>query len=612
MTIESVTPNPPIVKPTPSDRFSTAAASSRTNRFPFKRPTAVLSFLLALLPGAKSSATTALAVNCGSTIRSATHAGSGSLYGLLETKPADLTALVAPLVPHVFRNPPRSGNSNQHPFGAIIPVVQRLAGPVPSASVQVILADLLPGFPYQYPGQSSWISQVTSFINDKQSAGIHLYGYEIWNEPKGTWNTVNGDFNSALWLPTYQKIRQLDPSVPIIGPSYAIYNHSDMLAFMTWCKTNNCLPDIASWHELSTGVGSVSGHITDYRSIESSLGLSRRKITINEYCDPDHNLEGQPGSCAMFLGKFERYQIDSACISWWFTAVPGRLGSLLATDTAKGAGWWFFNWYGQMNGNMVTVTPTNEATANLDGLASVDSGSKTVTVLCGGGNDGTISVAINSLPSFVGSSANVTVQAVSWVSKDTVSSGPTTISSGARSISNGSLTVTISGANASTGYRIALTPATVSGADVWLEAERGVVGSLWQKPSDSTASNGVYCTITPGNNSTASAPTSSSGWIQLPFTVGTAGTYNLWFRTECPDANGDSFWVRVDNGSWTLWNGITSSSTWGWNEFSTAFSLGTGSHTLDVAYREDGAKLDKVYFTTGTTVPSGTGGAANN
>ena len=48
------------------------------------------------------------------------------------------------------------------------------------------------------------------------------------------------------------------------------------------------------------------------------------------------------GSSARFIGKFERYKVDSAMITWWFTNAPGRLGSLLATNTEKGAGWFLY------------------------------------------------------------------------------------------------------------------------------------------------------------------------------------------------------------------------------------------------------------------------------
>ncbi|MDP4180928.1 MAG: hypothetical protein Q8942_07530 [Bacillota bacterium] len=150
--------------------------------------------------------------------------------------------------------------------------------------------------------------------------------------------------------------------------------------------------------------------------------------------------------------------VDSACISWWFTAHPGRLGSLLATDTQKGAGWYFYKWYGDMTGNMVSVTPPNDASTQMDGAACVDSGSKYICLIFGGPNDGSASVTFKNIPSFIGSSATVKVEKVDWVSKDTVCNGTTTISTTNCTVSNGQINVTLPSCNNSSGYRIYITP----------------------------------------------------------------------------------------------------------------------------------------------------------
>lgn len=148
---------------------------------------------------------------------------------------------------------------------------------------------------------------------------------------------------------------------------------------------------------------------------------------------------------------------------------------------------------------------------------------------------------------------------------------------------------------------------------IWLEAERGTVGATWNdNVADTTASAGQYVTVKPGNNSTASAPTTAAGLVTLTFNVTTAGTYKLWFRTICPDANGDSFWVKMDSGSFAMWNGITAATAWRWDSFATTYTLSAGSHTLTIGYREDGAKLDKVYLTAAGDTPTGTGGTASN
>lgn len=146
---------------------------------------------------------------------------------------------------------------------------------------------------------------------------------------------------------------------------------------------------------------------------------------------------------------------------------------------------------------------------------------------------------------------------------------------------------------------------------IWLEAECGSVGSLWNKPSDATASNSQYVTIQPGNNSTATAPTNTAGHITFPLSVAQTGTYRLFARVLGPTPNDDSFWVRVDGGSWVMWNNWFTTA-WTWRQFPNTFNLGAGSHTLTFAFREDGARLDKINVTTSTTAPTGTGPAASN
>ncbi len=151
------------------------------------------------------------------------------------------------------------------------------------------------------------------------------------------------------------------------------------------------------------------------------------------------------------------------------------------------------------------------------------------------------------------------------------------------------------------------------GTAVWLEGERGTVGSTWlDNQSDGAASSGQYVTVQPGNNAINSAPATAAGWVQLPFSVSQAGTYRVWIRRKTPNADADSFWVRMDNGGFVMWNNIPTASSWAWAQYPTTFNLSAGNHTLTFGYREDGAQLDKVYVTNGTDTPSGTGGTPNN
>lgn len=135
----------------------------------------------------------------------------------------------------------------------------------------------------------------------------------------------------------------------------------------------------------------------------------------------------------------------------------------------------------------------------------------------------------------------------------------------------------------------------VTDSGVWIEAECGTVGSLWNIAADENASNDAYVTIKPGNNSTDEAPADNNGLITYTFDAEETGTYYIYSRLICPSANDDSFWLKMDNGSFASWNNINAPS-WQWVKNNNGYSLSEGSHTLTIGYREDGAKMDKLWI----------------
>lgn len=151
----------------------------------------------------------------------------------------------------------------------------------------------------------------------------------------------------------------------------------------------------------------------------------------------------------------------------------------------------------------------------------------------------------------------------------------------------------------------------VEDSGVWLEAECGTVGSLWEVKTDHLASAGEYLTIKSGNNSLGSGPSDVAGLLSYTFDVEESGTYNLFARVICPTADDDSFWIKMNNGSFAMWNGISAPS-WQWHRFPSGFSLSKGAHTLTIGYREDGAKLDKLWLTKYQIDITDEGSAAQN
>ncbi|ARA92159.1 hypothetical protein AWN76_002545 [Rhodothermaceae bacterium RA] len=152
---------------------------------------------------------------------------------------------------------------------------------------------------------------------------------------------------------------------------------------------------------------------------------------------------------------------------------------------------------------------------------------------------------------------------------------------------------------------------------VWLEAEDGLLSEPLLVKEDPGATGGQFIEVGTGHNSRETPP--ETGRAIYPFTVLEAGTYQLWGRVQAPDGSGDSFWVRVDGERWVPWNGIVQSETWSWVpvyhqeevQQPMHFNLTAGPHTLEVAYREDDTKLDRLLITNDVSfTPSGRGPAA--
>ncbi len=538
-----------------------------------------------------------LYVDLGGTIRPVTHAASGALYGVTETLPTDINGLVAPLKPRMFTQPARSGSGFQQPIGAAIPVSQRLANT--TAQVTLRLADILPGWPYRWSGWSHWSSQVRSVITDKRNSGRNnYYGYEIWNEPNVTWLTANGNFNSTLWKPTYDLIRAQDPGARIIGPSTAWYHRSYIESLLRYCVANNCLPDVIGWHELG-GADNITANINDYRALERSLGISPRAISINEYSHGTHEYEGAPGISVPFIAKFERNQVETANISWWFTNLPGRLGSLLTPNNQRGGGWWLYKWYGDMTGNMVKVTPPNQNGDGLDAFASLDSGAGNASIVLGGDFTGTANVVINNVPASFGSTVNVIVEYVAWSDKDTPVNGPVTAAQSVYNVVNGSLSVPVTMFNSFYGYRVYISGRGGEPANKPLEVELESLNaqgsfSPFIVRSDSAASGGQYISWPNNASQVLASPTdNATGQVAIPFALSKTTNMSFSIRVNMPNADDDSFYYKLDSGDWmTLNNSVTDD----WITLTpTIFTtLRFGDHTLFLLRREDGAWLDKV------------------
>jgi hypothetical protein len=96
-----------------------------------------------------------------------------------------------------------------------------------------------------------------------------LEGWELWNEPDWTWNTAAAGSFDAGWVRTYQAVRALDAVTPIVGPSISVYNYAFMASFLAYAKANNALPNVITWHQLTTGSSSgVGANVADFKALQ--------------------------------------------------------------------------------------------------------------------------------------------------------------------------------------------------------------------------------------------------------------------------------------------------------------------------------------------------------
>jgi hypothetical protein len=137
---------------------------------------------------------------------------------------------------------------------------------------------------------------------------------------------------------------------------------------------------------------------------------------------------------------------------------------------------------------------------------------------------------------------------------------------------------------------------------LWAEAEHAEVTEPFEVGHDPDASGGEYLSVSRPISSKTQVP--SEGRSTVHFQLATPATFKLWGRIIAPDAAHDSFWIRMDQGPWIKWNDILAGATWHWDAVNdddtnrTAyFDLAAGGHDLTVAYRENGARLDRLLLT---------------
>ncbi|MCF8358404.1 MAG: glycosyl hydrolase 115 family protein [Prolixibacteraceae bacterium] len=148
----------------------------------------------------------------------------------------------------------------------------------------------------------------------------------------------------------------------------------------------------------------------------------------------------------------------------------------------------------------------------------------------------------------------------------------------------------------------------VDDPNIYFEAESGIIGSNWDLHIDGFSSGAAYIMTKPGIEKLDNASADAINIVTYTFKICKDDNYTLWARVFAPSPNDDSFWIKMDNGNWTMWNNIRGGNNWSWDYINQDYYLDTGYHTLTICMREDGTGLDKLCLSNTGTAPTGTGG----
>lgn len=538
-----------------------------------------------LSPAAAAGQT--LVINAGATLRPVTHVASGALYGLASpTKPTG--DLLKPLRLNQLVQPPPNNLQAGGTGGALLNAPTAIGA---GAKIVIRMPDIYPDFPYKWVSWDDWLEKVNTMVDARLAANTttNINGWEIWNEPDGTWDTAKAGPFTEGWTRTYRAIRAKDTITPIYGPGTTIWNRAYMESFLINARDTNTLPDVVVWHELSQGWDNIDEHVADYRQLEASLGISPRKISINEYAWLDQ-IE-VPSTTLHYIAQFERTVNDAARPLWYET---GTLDGLLLSNGAPTSSYWMYKWYGDMAGNMLPVT----ASGPLDGIAALDSSRKIVNAVVGG-ESGTNSVRIDNLSGF-GSTAKVTVSSTPNSGRTVGVSAPTVLSTTNLPISGNSVTVSIPNMDAGAAYQVLVTPQAgpTTGYQQVYEAENASIHNAttyW----GANASNRFY--VGQLNNS---GDARNDSFIDFLVNVPNSGSYTMSVRYANGGSTASTQGVAHNGGSFS---NISYAPTGGWGVFgssSKVLNLVSGWNVIRIAKGSPGygggsgyAELDSITLT---------------
>ncbi|WP_350274941.1 hypothetical protein [Kribbella sp. HUAS MG21] len=321
------------------------------------------------------------------------HAASGFLHGISATSPAQY--LVDGVKVTAIRG------ADHHPN------LPSLYDPATHARVEATGADTMVGLYYYradptnplntyWPGDGgdweTWRNIVKNVYAESVERGYDVDSWIAWNEPNLQWTTSARPYSRFLQTfdVAHDTLKAISPDIKIQGPEMYGFNFVRLTEFLNYCRTNDCLPDLLTWHELSSVPSDVETNTARIKQWMIDNGIEPMPLAVTEYQGGGYGNSApyNVGDNAAWLARLERstdnglaYALYSA---WEWRGEDPNFRATLGNATARSADlprgvWWNYNTYREMTGRRVGET----AGAGLDGFGAADASMKRATFLVG-------------------------------------------------------------------------------------------------------------------------------------------------------------------------------------------------------------------------------------
>jgi hypothetical protein len=397
------------------------------------------------------------------------HGGaSGTLYGLYGDGVPSRNVVEGMYVRTVAT---KAQDGTQHPGADALDVLAPFVD-CGGRDVYIYMTDIYRGFPYQWPGATGeerlagFMALIEKQVRQVLTTGAYkshvvyvpfnepegnMFGTQEWSYNRISWRTDPRHYFAA-WKEAFRLIKRLHPGARVAGPNTSIL-YEEVSGFLEFAKAHDVLPDVITWHELSTPAA-IRTNVAKYRETERHLGIGPLPVNINEYA---HNYHlSVPGQMVQWISAIEESKIDADMAYW---NIDGNLNDS-AVEANKGNGqWWLFNAYGRMTGHTVRVTaPRPNIQYTLQGVATLDRDKRQARALFGG-ESGDADIVFAHVPAeLFGDTVHVRLHEIPWTGQVGASAQPLRLQDRELSVLEGRVTLPLTDLQEMSAYEVILSP----------------------------------------------------------------------------------------------------------------------------------------------------------